>query len=89
MGQSVYLTCCLPLSPSPLTESPSPLSSPLTNRQLQILDQAVQLLTNKEIGAKLFISPGTVKTHLKNIYRKLGVNNRRQAVEKAKRLKII
>ena len=33
-------------------------------------------LSQKDIGKKLFISSTTVKTHIKNIYRKLGVNNR-------------
>ena len=60
-----------------------PLIEPLSNRELQILDLVAQRLQNKEIATKLFISPGTVKSHLNSIYRKLNVTSRLQAVEKA------
>jgi LuxR family maltose regulon positive regulatory protein len=69
--------------------STQPLVQPLTNRELQILNLLGQWLQNKEIAAELFISPLTVKKHLDNIYEKLNVSGRQQAVEKAKRLGIL
>lgn len=42
-----------------------------------------QRLQSKEIAAKLFVSPETVKSHLKNLYHKLNVSNRRDAAAKA------
>jgi LuxR family maltose regulon positive regulatory protein len=69
--------------------SNQPLIKPLTNRELQILDLLGQHLQNKEIAVKLFISPETIKTHLNNIYRKLNVTGRLQAVEKAYTLGIL
>jgi len=72
--------------PSPYSQ---PLVEPLTNRELDILELLAQRLQNKEISEKLFISSETVKTHLKNIYQKLDVTSRRQAVDKAKGLGIL
>jgi LuxR family maltose regulon positive regulatory protein len=69
--------------------STQPLVEPLTNRELEILEHVSQRLRNKEIAARLFISPETVKKDMNNIYGKLNVSSRRQAVEKAKALGIL
>jgi len=69
--------------------STQPLVEPLTNRELQTLNLLGERLQNKEIAAKLFISSGTVKKHLNNIYGKLNVSSRLEAVEKAKTLRIL
>jgi LuxR family maltose regulon positive regulatory protein len=66
-----------------------PLTDPLTNRELDVLGLLAQRLRNKEIAEKLFISPETIKKHLANIYRKLDVSRRQQAVEKAMKIGIL
>ena len=61
----------------------------LTKREKEILDLVNKGMSNNQISEKAFISNGTVRNHLSNIYAKLGVENRMQAVVKAKALKII
>lgn len=55
----------------------------LTNREKEILDQLAKGLLYKEIGANLNISTGTVRQHIHNIYEKLHVQNRTEALNKA------
>jgi LuxR family maltose regulon positive regulatory protein len=75
--------------PIPPSDSPQPLVEPLTNRELEVLDLLAQRLSNKEIAAKLFISTTTVKGHLQNIYGKLNVSKRREAIDRAVALGIL
>ena len=62
---------------------------PLTERELDVLKLIAEGLINQEIGDKLFLSLNTIKAHTRSIYGKLGVNNRTQAVSKARSLGII
>ena len=61
----------------------------LSRRELEILGLLAQGYSNQEIAAKLFVSLSTVKTHIQNLFEKLEVKRRIQAVEKAKRLNLI
>jgi two-component system, NarL family, response regulator LiaR len=61
----------------------------LSKRELEILGLLAQGHSNQEIALKLFISLSTVKTHIQNLFEKLEVKRRIQAVEKAKSLNLI
>jgi LuxR family maltose regulon positive regulatory protein len=65
------------------------LVEPLTNREIDILNLLGERLTNNEIADRLNISPATVKRHAENLYGKLGVSSRREAVHQAKHLGIL
>lgn len=67
----------------PLAERGAPEGCPLTEREREILQHAARGLTNKQIGAALFISDRTVQGHLQNIYQKLNVVTRTEAVTTA------
>ncbi len=60
----------------------------VTKREQQVLRMVSAGLSNREIAAQFSFSESTVKTHLKNIYRKLGVNSRTRAVAQARALKL-
>ncbi len=75
------------VSSAPIIDGQAPsdgqaLANNLTRRETEILSLLAEGLSNKEIAEKLFVSPGTVKTHLKNIFKKLGVKRRMEAVKK-------
>ena len=62
---------------------------PLTARERAVLEYLPTMMTNTEIAHQLLVSVNTVKTHLKSVYRKLGVDRRRDAVIRAKQLEIL
>ena len=62
---------------------------PLTRREREILQGVADGLSNAEIAAQLFLSAGTVKWHLNNVYAKLGVHKRTAAVARARRLGLL
>lgn len=57
------------------------LYKPLSEREYEVLNHAISDKNNSEIADAVFVSVNTVKTHLKNIYAKLGVSNRKEALE--------
>jgi DNA-binding NarL/FixJ family response regulator len=61
----------------------------LSARELQVLQLMAEGLSNQEIAGRLFVSLNTVKTHSSRIFEKLDVRRRTQAVDKARRLKLI
>jgi DNA-binding CsgD family transcriptional regulator len=61
----------------------------LSKRELDILNLMAQGHSNEEIAAKIFVSLSTVKSHNQNLFVKLDVKRRTQAIEKAKRLYLI
>ena len=64
-------------------------TEPLSDREKEMLRFLLNGITNREIAGRLFVSENTVKFHLKNIYAKLGVGNRLQAINTARALKLI
>ena len=61
----------------------------MSKRELEVLQLMAEGLSNEEIGKRLFVSLNTIKTHSSNIFEKMDVQRRTQAVEKAKRLGLI
>lgn len=64
----------------------SHLIEPLSDREREVLRLISDGLAHQEIAAKLIVGLGTIKTHINNIYRKLDVNSRTQAIKRAHEL---
>jgi LuxR family maltose regulon positive regulatory protein len=65
------------------------LVEPLSEREFEVLQFLPTNLTAPQIARKLHIAPTTVRTHIKNIYGKLGVHSRMEAITRAKKLKLL
>jgi len=65
------------------------LAEPLSERELEVLRLISDGLSNAEIAQKLFLTVGTVKVHTRNIYGKLSVSSRTQAIAQAQKLNLM
>ena len=77
------------LPQTPIWKPAVGLIEPLSGRELEVLQLIAQGLSNSEVAARLVISLSTVKGHTANIYSKLAVNNRTQAVARARELGLL
>jgi LuxR family maltose regulon positive regulatory protein len=68
---------------------PEPMVEPLSERELEVLRLLAIHLSSTEIARELVISVNTVRTHIKNVYSKLNVHNRKDAVERAEKLDLL
>ncbi|HEX4457702.1 MAG TPA: response regulator transcription factor, partial [Polyangia bacterium] len=76
--------------PAATSGAPAPVAhEPLTEREREVLSLLAEGVSNRDIGGAIFISENTVKYHLKNIYSKLAVTGRVQAIEAARRMGVI
>jgi len=65
------------------------LVEPLTEREMEVLRYIAEGCSNPQIAGRLYISPNTLKAHAQNIFMKLNVHNRLQAVNRARELGLI
>jgi LuxR family maltose regulon positive regulatory protein len=79
----------LPAQAAHATVRPAPLLQPLSERELEVLRLVAQGSSNQAIAASLVIELGTVKRHVYNLFTKLDVQNRTEAVHRARELGLI
>jgi len=75
-------------SPVPQVNANQSLLEPLSEREIEVLSLIADGLSNREIAERLVLSVGTVKVHTRNIYSKLNVGSRTQAIAQAARYNI-
>jgi len=79
----------LPAPLSAVGQPPVLIVEPLTEREREVLVHVSGMLNTAEVAEKMYISVNTVKTHLRNIYRKLAAAHRSEAVRRARQLELI
>jgi len=67
----------------------SELIEPLSEREIEVLQLIAKGLTNQDVANRLFLSGHTVKAHTRNIYSKLNVHNRAQAIARSQQLGLL
>ena len=75
--------------PGAEADSAKRLDDPLSERELEVLALLASGRTNAEIARDLFVALGTVKSHVNNIYRKLGAANRAEAATRAREMRLL
>ena len=86
-GSSALDRCGSPTAPA--STHPPTLLEPLTARELDVLRLLPTHLSSSEIAAELYVSANTVRSHIKNIYNKLAVHRRSDAVARARELRLL
>ncbi|KAE8763651.1 LuxR C-terminal-related transcriptional regulator [Georgenia thermotolerans] len=76
-------------TPTPTVDGGDGPIEPLTPKELEVLGHLAELLTTEEIAGVMFVSVNTVRTHVRNILRKLAVSRRNEAVRRARALHLI
>jgi LuxR family transcriptional regulator, maltose regulon positive regulatory protein len=76
-------------TPAPRPEDAEPLREPLSDSELRVLRYLPTNLHGPEIASELFLSENTIKAHLRNVYAKLGVHSRADAVARARELGLL
>jgi LuxR family transcriptional regulator, maltose regulon positive regulatory protein len=75
--------------PAPTPTGPQPPLEPLTDREIRVLRYLPTNLSTPEIANELYVSSNTVKTHIRNLYAKLGTHRRAEAVARARTLGLL
>jgi LuxR family transcriptional regulator, maltose regulon positive regulatory protein len=75
--------------PAPPSAEPPWPGEPLTQSETRVLRYLPTHMGAPEIAAELFLSPNTVKTHLRHLYRKLGAHSRQEAVQRARAIGLL
>jgi LuxR family maltose regulon positive regulatory protein len=83
------LLAALEQEPAAHSRNGEALLEPLSERELTVLRFLPTMMSNAEIASEMFVSVNTVMTHLKHIYRKLDVSERRDAVRRGRELHLL